>query len=217
FGTDGRIDLRENLGRDPQLQGDRLTSPGVIFKDLMIIGGRVGEGLPTSPGDVRAYDVNTGALRWSFHTIPHPGEFGYDTWPPDAWKVSGGANAWAGVTVEQARGMVFAATGSASFDFYGSNRIGDNLFANTVLALDVYGRVNRSARCDPPSVDGAVIFPGVDGGGEWGGPAFEPETGLLYVNANERGWTLKMVPRNDKSLYGSNCASCHGEYLKGSP
>src|SRR5262245_7769563 len=92
FGTDGRIDLRENLGRPPESQVGRLTSPGVIYRDLMILGGRVGEGLPTSPGDIRAYDVRTGALRWSFHTIPHPGEAGYDTWPKEAWTYSGGAN-----------------------------------------------------------------------------------------------------------------------------
>ena len=103
FGTDGRIDLRENLGRDPQTQGVRLTTPGVIYKDLMILGGRVGEGLPTSPGDIRAYDVRTGALRWSFHTIPHPGELGYETWPKEAWKYSGGANSWAGHGARRAR------------------------------------------------------------------------------------------------------------------
>ncbi len=81
FGKEGRIDLRENLGRDPETQGVRLTSPGVIYKDLMIVGGRVGESLPTSPGDIRAYDVKSGAFRWSFHTIPHPGEPGFETWP----------------------------------------------------------------------------------------------------------------------------------------
>ena len=112
------------------------STPGVVFEDMLIIGSTVSETLPGSPGDIRAYDLKTGALRWSFHTIPHPGEFGYDTWPPDAYKVNGGANAWSGVTVDPKRAMVFAATGSASFDFYGSNRIGDNLFANTLLALD---------------------------------------------------------------------------------
>ena len=112
------------------------STPGVVFEDMLIIGSTVSETLPGSPGDIRAYDLKTGALRWSFHTIPHPGEFGYETWPPESYKVNGGANAWAGVTVDPKRAMVFAATGSASFDFYGSNRIGDNLFANTVLALD---------------------------------------------------------------------------------
>src|SRR5262249_55039540 len=83
----------------------------------------------------RAYDVNTGKLRWTFHTIPHPGEPGYETWPPDAWKISGGANAWAGLAVDAKLGMLFAATGQASFDFYGANRLGDNLYADCVLAL----------------------------------------------------------------------------------
>jgi quinoprotein glucose dehydrogenase len=112
------------------------SSPGVVFDGLLIMGSTVPEALPSAPGDIRAYDIRTGALRWSFHTIPHPGEFGYATWPPDAWRIAGGANAWSGVTLDTQRGIVFAATGSASFDFYGANRIGDNLFANTLLALD---------------------------------------------------------------------------------
>src|SRR5207237_2842609 len=135
-GTAGRIDLRDNLGRDAKTQGVRLTTPGVIYKDVMIVGGRVGEALPTSPGDIRAYDVRTGALRWSFHTIPHPGEPGYETWPPRAWKTAGGANAWSGVTLDATHAMVFVATGSASYDFWGGNRLGDDLYANSVIALD---------------------------------------------------------------------------------
>ena len=120
FGKDGRIDLREDLGRDPASQAIYLTSPAVIYKDLMIVGGRESETLPASPGDIRAYDVRTGKLRWSFHTIPHPGEFGYDTWPKDAWKTSGAANNWAGMTVDVERGIVYVPTGSAAFDFYGA-------------------------------------------------------------------------------------------------
>ena len=331
FGDSGWVDLRAGLGRPTEQQSVSASTPGVVFEDLLIIGSTVSETLPGSPGDIRAYDIKTGALRWSFHTIPHPGEFGYETWPPDAWKVTGGANAWAGVTVDPKRAIVFAATGSASFDFYGANRVGDDLFANTVLALDartgkriwhfqglhhdLWDRdfpaapalvtVTRDGRrvdavaqitktghvyvfdretgkplfpienrkmpaasldgertsetqpfpvlpppftrqrltedmlttrtpeahaavletfrkyktddpFDPPSLEGRIMFPGVDGGGEWGGPAFDPETGLLYVNSNEMPWLLKMVPRNDKSLYGSNCASCHGDDLKGS-
>src|ERR1700694_3286805 len=99
FGKDGRIDLREDLDRDPATQSIYMTSPAVIYKDLMIVGGREAETLPASFGDVRAYDVRSGRLRWSFHTIPRPGEFGYDTWPKEAWKTSGAANNWAGVTV----------------------------------------------------------------------------------------------------------------------
>lgn len=106
FGKDGRIDLREDLDRDPAEQAIFMTSPAVIYKDLMIVGGREAETLPASYGDVRAYDVRSGKLHWSFHTIPRPGEFGYDTWPKDAWKTSGAANNWAGMTVDAQRGIV---------------------------------------------------------------------------------------------------------------
>ena len=115
--SSGFVDMRNAFDRPAERITVSASTPGVVYGDLYIIGSTVAEALPSSPGDIRAYDVKTGALRWTFHTIPHPGEFGYDTWPPDAWKVSGGANAWAGVTVDQARGIVFAATGSAAFDF----------------------------------------------------------------------------------------------------
>lgn len=141
FGDDGHIDLRKDLGRAYETLSVSASSPGVIFEDMIVIGSTVPETLPGAPGDIRAYDVNTGKLRWTFHTIPHPGEFGYDTWPPEAWKVNGGANAWAGLSVDPKLGMIFAATGSASFDFYGANRHGDNLFADCVIALD--GRTGR--------------------------------------------------------------------------
>ncbi len=331
FGEGGFVDLRAGLGRPVEGLSVGASTPGVVFEDLYITGSRVPESLPSAPGDIRAYDVETGALRWSFHTIPHPGEFGYDTWPPDAWQIAGGANAWSGVTVDHGRAMVFAATGSASYDFYGANRVGDNLFSNTVLALDArtgeriwhfQGRhhdiwdrdfptapalvtVTRDGRpvdavaqvtktghvylfertegtplfpieerpmpsggglegerpsrtqpfpllpppvarqsltaddltrrtpeahasalatfhaystadpFSPPDTSGMIIYPGVDGGGEWGGPAFDPETGLLYVNSNEMGWLLKIVPSSDESLYAANCASCHGEDRRG--
>src|ERR1043166_5505317 len=136
FGDSGRGDMRNAFDRPPTSISIRASTPGVVFGDLYIVGSAVAESLPSSPGDIRAYDVNTGALRWVFHTIPRPGEYGYDTWPPGAWKVSGGANAWGGVTIDQRRGIVYAATGSAAFDFFGSNRAGDDLFANCVIALD---------------------------------------------------------------------------------
>jgi quinoprotein glucose dehydrogenase len=330
FGTDGVVDLREGLGRPVEGLSVSASSPGVVFEDLLIMGSSVPESLPSAPGDIRAYDVRTGELRWSFHTIPHPGEFGYETWPADAWQIAGGANAWSGVSLDADRGMVFAATGSASYDFYGANRLGDNLFANTVLALDartgervwhfqglrhdIWDRdfpaapalvtVTRDGRpvdavaqitktghvflfdrdtgtplfdieerpipagglegerpaasqpfpvlpppfarqsltadgltrrtpeayasalatfnafmtedpFSPPDTSGTIIFPGVDGGGEWGGPAFDPETGLLYVNSNEMGWLLKLAPQSDVSLYQATCASCHGADQKG--
>ena len=102
FGDNGRIDLRRDLGRDPEQQSVRLTTPGVVYKDLMIVGGRVSEGLPSSPGDIRAYDVRSGALRWSFHTIPHPGEAGHETWSATSWRVNGGANNWPGMALDEA-------------------------------------------------------------------------------------------------------------------
>src|SRR5947207_8548932 len=136
FGDSGFVDLGAGLSRDV---GDAYlvaTSPGVIFKDVLVQGTRVGESEGSAPGDVRAYDVRTGAIRWTFHTIPHPGEPGYDTWPTDAWKTAGGANSWAGMTVDTARGIVYVPTGSATPDFYGGDRLGENLFANSLLALD---------------------------------------------------------------------------------
>ncbi|NUS47296.1 MAG: PQQ-binding-like beta-propeller repeat protein [Gemmatimonadaceae bacterium] len=136
FGDSGAVDLARGLSRDI---GDAFlvaTSPGVIHADLLIQGTRVGEGEGSAPGDVRAYDVRTGAIRWTFHTIPHPGEFGHDTWPPDAWKTAGGANAWAGMAVDTKRGIVYVPTGSATPDFYGGARVGADLFANSLLALD---------------------------------------------------------------------------------
>ena len=137
FGSQGRIDLRENLGREPaSAQSIYLTSPGIVYKDLIIVGGRNPESLPAPPGDVRAFDVRTGKLRWTFHTIPRPGEFGYETWPKDAWKTSGAANNWAGMALDSERGIIYVPTGSAASDFYGGDRLGSNLFANCLLALN---------------------------------------------------------------------------------
>ncbi len=339
FGRKGRVDLREAFERDPRRISISAATPGVIYKDLLILGSLLSESLPSPPGDIRAYDVRTGALRWSFHTIPHPGEFGYETWPKDAWKYIGGANSWAGMTVDAERGIVFCPTGSAAFDFYGANRLGDNLFANTLLALDaatgkriwhfqnvkhdvwdrdfpappnlvrvkrdgrfvdavaqiaksghvwVFDRetgeplfpieyrdvppsevdgevlakqqplplkpppfarqifteemitrrtpeaheavlkrfrmVNSGDQFTAPSTAGTMIFPGYDGGGEWGGAAFDPETGLLYVNANEMPWILRLVEKppateqaGGRSLYLGNCAGCHKDDFSGSP
>jgi glucose dehydrogenase len=136
FGEQGRIDLRKNLRGDYRLQSVQMTSPGIIYKDLIIVGGRNPESHPSPPGDVRAFDVHTGAERWRFHTIPHPGEFGYETWPKDAWTYSGAANNWAGMSLDEKRGIVYVPTGSPTFDFYGADRVGNNLFADTLLALD---------------------------------------------------------------------------------
>ncbi len=131
FGRNGRIDMRT----DPSFYVS-LTSPGVIWKDMIITGFRTGEAAPAQPGDIRAWDVHSGKLRWTFHTIPHPGEPGAETWPQDAWKTAGAANNWTGMVIDQGRGIVYAPTGSAVDDFYGAPRKGDDLYANTLLALD---------------------------------------------------------------------------------
>lgn len=337
FADKGRIDLRRDLGRDPARQSVRLTSPGVIYRDLLIIGGRVSEGLPASPGHVRAYDVRSGTLRWIFHTIPQPGEYGYETWPAHAWTYSGGANSWAGMALDETRGIVYVPTGSAAPDFYGAGRTGDNLFANSLIALNaatgerlwhfqfvrhdiwdrdlpspptlarvrrdgrdvdavvqttkqgyvfVFDRVTGSPlfpieyrrfpatdvpgetaaatqpipvmpkpfsrerltksdltrrtpevqkwaleqfakfRSDGPFVPFAVgrdtvIFPGFDGGAEWGGSALDPATATLYLNANDLAWTGALAPsdtgQSGRALYLRDCAACHRDDREGTP
>lgn len=137
FGRDGRVDLREGLGRDLSRARVAVTTPGAVIGDLLLLGSSVDEGPgPAAPGHVRAYDVRTGKQAWIFHTIPQPGEFGYETWPPDAWKSAGGANCWGGMSVDEKRGAVYVATGSPTFDFFGSDRHGQNLFGNCVVALE---------------------------------------------------------------------------------
>ena len=337
FGDNGRIDLRLGLDRDPKTQNVRLTSPGVVYNDLVIVGGRVGEGLPSSPGYIRAYDARTGESRWTFHTIPHPGEPGYDTWSKDSWTYNGGTNNWPGMALDQARGIVYAPTGSAADDFYGGNRLGDNRFANCLLALDartgrliwhfqfvrhdiwdrdppsppslvrvrrngrlidavvqttkqgfvfVFDRTNgqplfpieykRYPASDVPGEVAAdtqplptkpkpfarqvlteqmltnrtpeahtwaveqfatfrnggqflpfavgkptIIFPGFDGGAEWGGSAVDPATAILYVNANDIPWTGALAPaerdQDGRALYLQHCASCHRDDRAGTP
>ena len=337
FGTKGRVDLREGLGRDIGSISVTNVTPGVVYKDLIVLGST-----GYTPGDIRAFDVRTGKIRWTFHTIPRPGEFGHDTWPKDAWKTAFGANAWAGLTLDPEAGTVFVPTASGGMltkDFYGADRTGDNLFANSLVALDAAtgkrrwhfqtvshdlwdrdlptqptlvtvrrGEVNipaivqptkggvlfvldrRTGKSlfplenrpvpasdipgevaartqvfprapapfarqrltaenltrrtpeahaavaaaltkysnrgpyDPPSLQGTIILPGLDGGAEWGGASFDPETGLLYVNANEMAWILKLNARapltggnTGRALYANNCASCHGDDRKGSP
>lgn len=137
FGNGGRVDMTKDLDRDPPGVFNAATSPGAIYKDLIIIGSGVGEGPEmAAPGHIRAFDVHTGKRRWIFHTIPHPGEPGYETWPKDAWKTTGGANNWGGLSIDDQKGIVFVSLGSPSFDFYGGNRHGDNLFGNSIVALD---------------------------------------------------------------------------------
>ncbi|MCY3593613.1 MAG: PQQ-binding-like beta-propeller repeat protein [Bacteroidetes bacterium] len=337
FGEAGSVDLRKDLGRDVTGLAVSARTPGIIYRHLLIQGTSLSEGIRSAPGHIRAYDVRTGEVVWTFRTIPHPEEFGYDTWPAEAYLYSGGANAWSGLSLDKKRGMVFLPTGSAAFDFWGGNRIGENLFANSVLALDamtgerkwhfqtvhhdiwdrdlpaapnlvtvtheghridavaqvtksghvflldrqtgvplfpveeqefppsdLYGeeawptqpiplkpppfarqrfdeeditdisqeshdyvlerfrQVRSNGQFVPPSVEGTIIYPGFDGGAEWGGAGYDPTTGILYVNSNEMPWILTMVPLNPDNaatgagLYARYCAGCHGPKLEGS-
>lgn len=137
FGTNGRVDLREGLGRDSsKLTLVQSYNPGRIYKDLVILGSATNEEYSSGPGDVRAYNVVTGKPAWIFHTVPHPGEAGYDTWPKDAWKTVGGANAWSGMALDEARGILYVPTASPKYNFYGANRPGKNLFGDSLLALN---------------------------------------------------------------------------------
>ncbi|MBI1787411.1 MAG: pyrroloquinoline quinone-dependent dehydrogenase [Acidobacteria bacterium] len=310
FGDNGRVDLRQGLDREPPGSFNGMTTPGAIYKNLIIVGASVGEGPRLSaPGHIRAYHVRTGKREWIFHTIPHPGEFGHETWEGDAWKTAGAANNWGGMSVDEKRGWVFVSTGSPAFDFYGGQRLGANLFGNSVLALDaatgkriwhfqtthhdlwdydlptlpnlvrVQGRdavvqvtktgmafvldretgkplfpveerpapassvpgerssptqpftvkpppfvphrfeptdISPEARAyvmerlktarageiyTPPSLEGTVILPGFHGGALWGGSAFDPDSGRLYLNANNVPWLMTLVKAREGAPY----------------
>ena len=137
FGDGGYVDLSQSMGLNTTGLAVQANTPGVVFEDLIVMGMRLGEGpAPAAPGPIRAYNVRTGELEWTFNTIPRPGEVGHETWPEDAWTYMGGANVWSGMTVDEDRGLVFCPTGSASFDFWGGDRLGDNLYANSLIALD---------------------------------------------------------------------------------
>ncbi len=340
FGAGGKVDLHNGLGRDAADLFIISTSPGIVYKDLLIMGSRVSESMGAAPGHIRAYNIRSGKIEWIFHTIPLPGEFGNATWPEGAWQNSGGANAWSGMSLDEKRGWVFVPTGSASFDFYGGDREGDNLFANCVIALnastgkriwhyqtvhhdlwdrdlpcppnlvtverngkkiDAIAQVTKSAYIFlldrqtgqplfpveerpvpasqlknekaaatqpiptkpppfarqrvreedlttrspkanafakaiwenslegepfiPPSEVGTFIFPGFDGGGEWGGAAVDPQTNIIYINASEMPWVVQMVPyipeddgylaTQGKNIYNTTCMRCHGLDLEG--
>jgi quinoprotein glucose dehydrogenase len=136
FGNNGLVDLKEGLGREGSTVRAQSSTPGKIFQNLILLGSAVGEGYLSPPGHLRAFDVVTGKLAWIFHTVPQPGEFGYDTWPKDAYKYVGGANTWGEISIDEKRGIAYFPTGSPTYDYYGADRLGSNLFANCLLALD---------------------------------------------------------------------------------
>lgn len=138
FGSEGRVDLRKGLGRAPEtIRGIQSGTPGRVFENLIVMGSATSEAYGSPPGDIRAYDVLTGKQVWSFHTIPHPGEFGYDTWPKDAWKYVGGVNTWGEIAIDEKRGIGYFPVGSPTYDYWGGDRAGANLFGDCLLALDL--------------------------------------------------------------------------------
>ena len=337
FGENGKVNLNiENFtGEEAWVIP---TSPGIIYEDLIILGSEVSEVYGAAPGHIRAYNVKSGKLEWTFHTIPWPGEAGYETWPPDAYKYVGGANNWGGMSLDEKRGVVYVPLGSPTYDYYGADRKGMNLFGNCIVALDaktgslkwhfqtvhhdlwdydlpappnlvtvekdgkmvdavaqtskmgllflldrdsgeplfpveerpvpastipgeetwptqpfpvkpepysrhllteddltdispeardsvlkVFKALRYEGMYTPPDLQGTLMVPGSRGGSEWGGAAYDPASGLLYINANEspeiarvqkgvpqlkvRDQTLYNVGRN---FYSSYCANCHG-------
>jgi quinoprotein glucose dehydrogenase len=137
FGDNGKTNLRVGLGRDPDtLRRVQSGDPGRVFENLLILGSAPGEEYESAPGDLRAYDTRTGKLAWTFHTVPHPGEPGYDTWPKDAWKYIGGVNTWGEVSIDEKRGIAYFPLGSPTYDFYGADRKGADLYSDCLLARD---------------------------------------------------------------------------------
>lgn len=342
FGDKGKVDLQKGLSDN--LEDEFLVvsnTPGIIFQDKIILGMRVSEGLDAAPGYVRAYNVKTGKQEWVFHTIPKKGEPGYETWDEKYIDKIGGANNWSGLSLDEKRGIVYVPTGSATYDFWGGFRKGDNLYANSLLALDaktgkrvwhyqvvhhdVWDRdlpstpnlvtLNKDGKKidavaqitkhgyvfvfdretgkpvfeikETPIVQGNMdgdqttptqpiptlpeplmrqridekdllsltpdlakevkemikgveygdmwlspsekrpflLFPGFDGGGEWGGAAVDPESGIMYVNTSHMPWLIEMIENpaaklkkgeiSGASIYANNCANCHGGDRKG--
>ena len=342
FGNGGKVSLKSGLGATSEDKMVISNTPGTVYEDLIIMPLRVSEGTDAALGYIQAFNMKTGKLAWVFHTIPQPGEEGYDTWPKDTYKnISGvgAANNWSGMSIDRKRGMLFVPTGSAAYDFYGAKRTGANLFANCLLALDAktgkriwyfqlvhhdildrdppaapnlitvkhngklvdavaqitkqgyvfvfnretgeplfpiketpvpqsdipgeqswptqplpdkpapYARqlvtendinpyavnkdslitILKQSRSEGPftplSEKGTIIYPGLDGGGEWGGAAVDPD-GIIYINSNEMAWRISLGPAEGEqnvsmspgqSLYVANCTSCHGTNLMGNP
>ena len=159
FGASGAVDLRVGIdGRDPSTIGNiQSNTPGEVFENLIILGSATGEGYMSPPGDIRAYDVRDGKLVWTFHTVPRPGEYGYETWPKDAWKYIGGTNNWGEMTVDTRRGIAYIPLGSPTYDFYGADRIGANLFGTSIVALEARTGKRKSTAPLAPNV--MIDFP----------------------------------------------------------
>jgi quinoprotein glucose dehydrogenase len=210
FGKNGVVDMREGLrraeGTDRRVQS---RTPGKVWKNLLIMGSAAGEAWITPPGDIRAYDILTGKRVWQFHTVPEPGEFGYDTWPKDAYKYVGGANNWGEMSVDEERGIVYIPTGSATYDFYGADRHGMNLFANCLLALDArtgkrlwHFQTVHHDLWDLDNVSAPQLVTVRQNGRRVDAVAHAGKTGFLYVFNRVTGeplWPIeeKPVPKSD--------------------
>lgn len=348
FGEGGKISLHEGFDVERDIKHLRVTStsPGIIYRDLIIMGSSLNEEEESAPGDIRAFNVHTGKREWIFHSVPYPGEVGYETWAdPESYKYIGGANTWGGFSLDKKRGLVFAATGTSNPDFYGGKRVGDNLFSNSVVALDAatgkrkwhfqtvhhdlwdwdlptaptlvsvevngkkrdvvvqvtkqgfvyvldrdtgepvhpieerpvptdtellgevpsptqpipvniapfirqemkmedinpylpdssyqeilkrFNQYKKGSVFTPPSLEGTITM-ALNGGAEWGGPSVDPETGIMYINANEMAWVIAMKENKPevtstkgmtnleagRLIYSQSCQSCHGSELKG--
>ena len=138
IGNNGAVDRRIELRRDPDYMRIQSGTPGHVFENMIIFGSATGEGYFSPPGDLRAFNILTGKLAWEFHTVPHPGEPGYETWPKEAWRYIGGVNTWGELSIDSKRGIAYFPTGSATYDFYGADRVGNDLYANCLIALDVH-------------------------------------------------------------------------------
>jgi quinoprotein glucose dehydrogenase len=215
FGSGGRVDLREGLGREPKsiiefgFGSLGWNSPGRVFENLLIVGSRTGEAYGSPPGDIRAFDVVTGRVAWTFHTIPHPGEFGYDTWPKDAYTYVGGVNVWGDMSVDEQRGIIYAPTGSPTYDFYAADRIGANLFGDCLLALDArtgkrlwHYQVVHHDLWDYDNTAPPQLITVQHGGRKVDAVAMAGKTGFLYVFDRVTGeplWPIeeRPVPQTD--------------------
>jgi len=344
FGIDGKVSLNDGLGRDSTKLSVRSTSSGAVYNNLLILGSSVGEGYGMPPGYVRAYNIKTGKLEWTFHTIPLPGEPGYETWEKDSWQNTGGANVWTGMTLDEERGIVYLPTGSPNYDYYGAKRKGENLYSSSLVALDAatgkhiwhyqtvhhdiwdydlpappnlvtvkhegnevdaiaqitktgfvflfnretgeslfpihekevptsiikgeetwptqpfpekpapfvrqhftkeeitdispeaheavlrqFEKMRSEGLFTPPDTAATILLPGSRGGGNWGGPAVDLASGVMYISAKESPEIATMreesqVPSKEATLlslgesyYVTNCATCHGKDRKGQP
>jgi quinoprotein glucose dehydrogenase len=213
FGTNGRVDLKHSLGRDPStLSLVQSTTPGRVFENLLILGSATNQGYGSAPGDIRAFDVRSGKLVWTFHTIPHPGEFGYDTWPKDAWKRVGGANCWGEISVDGARGIVYVPTASPKYNFYGADRRGFDLFGDCLLALDArtgkliwYFQMVHHDIWDYDNTTAPKLLTLWHDGRQVDGVAQVAKTGFVWVFNRETGeplWPIEERPEPPSDMPG---------------